>query len=75
MDMLMRYVRRLISTAVREIFSGADHITPYYESEEKNACKHCDYRPICRFDELYLANCRVISKRKDMEDIRKADGR
>ena len=75
MDMLMRYVRRLISTAVREIFSGADDITPYYESEEKNACKHCDYRPICRFDELYLANCRVISKRKDMEDIRKADGR
>ncbi len=72
MELLMKYTKRLISQAVRDIFCGRNDINPYYEDDRTNACRICDYRSICRFDESYPANRRNYIQSKDIRDIEEA---
>ncbi len=54
-EVLMNYVRRLIASSVKEIFSGKIDISPT-EISGRLYCEMCDYYPICRFDEGYSGN-------------------
>jgi ATP-dependent helicase/nuclease subunit B len=46
---LLKFARQKIIQTAEQIISGCIDITPY-RLGKVSPCKHCDYRPVCKFD-------------------------
>ncbi|MGI5977898.1 MAG: PD-(D/E)XK nuclease family protein [Oscillospiraceae bacterium] len=48
---LKEHVADCMRALGRELKSGSIEASPYYKSEQENACLFCPYQAVCRFDE------------------------
>ena len=48
---MLDYVGRMIKEIGNRIYEGDKRISPAKDGDKKDACKFCDYKSICRFDE------------------------
>jgi len=49
--LLSEHIRFMLDRAAGEILGGSIKRSPYYRSQENNACLYCEYHPVCAFDE------------------------
>jgi len=49
---LSRHIQKTLQMLAQEVRSGVIAANPYYRSESDNACKFCDYRGACNFEDL-----------------------
>ena len=47
---LMRYTEGRIRNVGRQIKAGDVSIAPAYERADKNACRYCEYKNVCKFE-------------------------
>jgi len=66
--MLSEHVRNMMQNAKENISNGNNECSPYYKSENDNACNYCDYRDVCGFDEEIGDKHRYVVK-KDPEEV------
>jgi len=65
--LLSMHVEKMLSGAVEEILSGGIECSPYYKSDNDNACLYCEFHTICAFDEGLGDKRRFIRKMKTGE--------
>ena len=51
LDFLEKHLGAVLGEMKRELAAGAIECTPYTRAA-RDACEYCDYRALCRFDEL-----------------------
>jgi len=58
----------LIKNAIQNITAGDTAVLPYKE-KDRTACDWCEYRPVCKFDEIYAGCAYRETEKKRKEDI------
>ena len=51
-EVLSETVGYMLKSAAESILSGRLDCVPFYADDRNNACLYCDYRAVCRFDEV-----------------------
>ncbi len=67
--LLADYAMASLKLATKEILSGNIKASPLGNSE-REACKYCPYKSICRFDESMGDSVRTMSEKIELETIR-----
>jgi len=67
-ELLSAHIDKMMQTARTNISQGDAGCRPYYKSERYNACRYCEFHPICSFDEESGDKKRYVGK-KSSEDV------
>jgi len=65
--LLSDHVSRMLDNAAEGILDGDVVCSPYYKSDNDNACLYCEYRTVCAFDEEAGDVRRYVKKLKNDE--------
>jgi len=65
--LLSKHVSKMLSGAASEILGGSIGCSPYYKSDNDNACLYCQYHAVCAFDEEAGDRRRFLRKMKAAE--------
>lgn len=70
---MLMYVESLAKEIGERIYSGDKRINPVYASTKADACRFCDYKLICRFDEKIpgykMRSCTEVTKDEAKEKV------
>ncbi len=73
---LIEYVDQKMDVYGKEILSGRIDVSPYRKEKDKHACRFCEYKSACEFDEKISGydyrKIDKISEEAVFEEIRKA---
>ena len=67
-ELLSLHVDKMLQSAKENIKTGHNVCSPYFKSDNDNACNFCDYHTVCGFDEELGDKRRFIEKIND-EDV------
>jgi len=67
-DILREYVRKTLADIGREILRGNIEISPY-KKKDLTACRYCDFKPVCQFDQAVPGNSFRLVPAIDEDDL------
>jgi ATP-dependent helicase/nuclease subunit B len=66
-EILSNHVNKMLRRASDDILSGGIECSPYYKSDNDNACLYCEYHAVCGFDESAGGRRRYVPAMKANE--------
>ena len=66
---LMEFAGKKIEEISERILEGNIAVRPYYEGEQKNACRYCDYKDVCKFEAGSFGSDWKETKTKDKKEM------
>ena len=66
-EILSNHVNKMLQRASDDILSGGIECSPYYKSDNDNACLYCEYHAVCGFDESAGGRRRYVPAMKANE--------
>ena len=65
--LLLEHVSKMLQNAKDDLKNGENQCSPYYKSENDNACTYCEFQKVCRFDKEAGGKFRYAEKKKTDE--------
>ena len=75
LDLVERRVRRTLGDLADTVWNGVIAPDPYWRGDDKNACRWCPYRQVCRVDsgELPLRKLRYVKQNEFWQALEKEE--
>lgn len=75
LDLVERHVRRTLGDLADTVWNGVIAPDPYWRGDDKNACRWCPYRQVCRVDsgELPLRKLRYVKQNEFWQSLEKEE--